>query len=344
MSQSPLFPTSLVGSYSQPDWLINKAKLKGQFPPRTRAQELWRVAPDFLAEAQRDAVRLAVEDQIKAGLDIITDGEACRESYSNHFATALEGIDIDNPGTALDRSGEPVSVPRITGKIRRKHPVSVEEVKYLRTLTDRKIKFTVPGPFTMSQQAQNDFYASPADAAMDYAAAVKEEIADLFAAGADIIQLDEPYMQARPEAAEEYGVAALNAALEGAAGETCVHICFGYAMLIHERPEGYSFLPQLADACCHQISIETAQSALDCSVLASLPDQTILLGVIDLSTEEVETPEVIIERVHRALPYIDKERLVLAPDCGMKYLPRDVSMAKLEAMAEAAKRLRVQYS
>ena len=284
MSQSPLFPTSLVGSYSQPDWLINKAKLKGQFPPRTRAQELWRVAPDFLAEAQRDAVRLAVEDQIKAGLDIITDGEACRESYSNHFATALEGIDIDNPGTALDRSGEPVSVPRITGKIRRKHPVSVEEVKYLRTLTDRKIKFTVPGPFTMSQQAQNDFYASPADAAMDYAAAVKEEIADLFAAGADVIQLDEPYMQARPEAAEEYGVAALNAALEGAAGETCVHICFGYAMLIHERPEGYSFLPQLADACCNQISIETAQSALDCSVLASLPDQTILLGVIDLST------------------------------------------------------------
>lgn len=344
MSQSPLFPTSLVGSYSQPDWLINKAKLKGQFPPRTRAQELWRVAPDFLAEAQRDAVRLAVEDQIKAGLDIITDGEACRESYSNHFATALEGIDIDNPGTALDRSGEPVSVPRITGKIRRKHPVSVEEVKYLRTLTDRKIKFTVPGPFTMSQQAQNDFYASPADAAMDYAAAVKEEIADLFAAGADIIQLDEPYMQARPEAAEEYGVAALNAALEGAAGETCVHICFGYAMLIHERPEGYSFLPRLADACCHQISIETAQSALDCSVLASLPDQTILLGVIDLSTEEVETPEIIIERVNRALPYIDKERLVLAPDCGMKYLPRDVSMAKLEAMAEAAKRLRVQYS
>ncbi len=339
----PLFPTSLVGSYSQPDWLIDKAKLKGQFPPRTRAQELWRVASEFLAEAQQDAVRLAVEDQVNAGLDIITDGEACRESYSNHFATALNGIDIDNPGQALDRSGEPVPVPRITGAISRRHPVSVEEVKYLRTLTDRPIKFTVPGPFTMSQQAQNDWYDSPAAAAMDYAAAVREEIADLFAAGADVIQLDEPYMQARPEAAEEYGVAALNAALEGAAGPTCVHICFGYAMLIHERPQGYSFLPQLANACCQQISIETAQSSLDCSVLTSLPAQTILLGVIDLSTTEVETPKTIVARVERALPYIDKERVVLAPDCGMKYLPRDVSLAKLESMVEAARRLRVQY-
>ncbi len=243
MSDLPLFPTSLVGSYSQPDWLIDKAKLKGRFPPRTRAQELWRVAPEFLAEAQQDAVRLAVEDQLIAGLDIITDGEACRESYSNHFATALDGVDIDNPGEALDRSGEPVPVPRITGKIARKHPVSIKEVSYLRGLTDRKIKFTVPGPFTMSQQAQNDFYASPAEAAMDYAAAVREEVADLFAAGADIIQLDEPYMQARPQAAEDYGVAALNAALEGIVGDTCVHICFGYAMLIHERPQGYSFLP-----------------------------------------------------------------------------------------------------
>lgn len=344
MSTLPLFPTSLVGSYSQPDWLIDKAKLKGRFPPRTRAQELWRVAPEFLAEAQQDAVRLAVEDQLAAGLDIITDGEACRESYSNHFATALEGVDIDNPGQALDRSGEPVPVPRITGKIRRKYPVSVEEVKYLRSLTDRKIKFTVPGPFTMSQQAQNDFYSSPAEAALDYAHAVREEIADLFAAGADIIQLDEPYMQARPQAAEAYGIAALNAALEGISGDTCVHICFGYAMLIHERPQGYSFLPQLANACCGQISIETAQSSLDCSVLSQLPEQTILLGVIDLSTTEIETPEHIVERVERALPYIDKERLVLAPDCGMKYLPRDVSLAKLESMVEGANRLRAKYS
>jgi 5-methyltetrahydropteroyltriglutamate--homocysteine methyltransferase len=344
MPSLPLFPTSLVGSYSQPDWLIDKEKLKGRFPPRTRAQELWRVSPEYLAEAQQDAVRLAVEDQLKAGLDIITDGEACRESYSNHFATALEGIDIDNPGEALDRSGEPVPVPRITGPIKRKHPVSVDEVRYLRSLTDRKIKFTVPGPFTMSQQAQNDFYASPADAAMDYAAAVREEVLDLFAAGADVVQLDEPYMQARPEAAEAYGVDALNAALEGVSGDTCVHICFGYAMLIHERPEGYSFLPQLANACCKQISIETAQSSLDCNVLTSLPDQTILLGVIDLSTTEVETPELIVARVERALPYIDKGRVVLAPDCGMKYLPREVSLAKLEAMVSAAGILRKRYS
>ena len=343
MSSLPLFPTSLVGSYSQPDWLIDKDKLKGRFPPRTRAQELWRVSSEYLAEAQQDAVRLAVEDQLKAGLDIITDGEACRESYSNHFATALEGIDIDSPGEALDRSGEPVPVPRITGPIKRKHPVSVDEVRYLRSLTDRKIKFTVPGPFTMSQQAQNDFYASPAEAAMDYAAAVREEVLDLFAAGADVVQLDEPYMQARPEAAEAYGVDALNAALEGVKGDTCVHICFGYAMLIHERPEGYSFLPQLANACCKQISIETAQSSLDCNVLTSLPEQTILLGVIDLSTSEVETPELIVERVERALPYIDKERLVLAPDCGMKYLPREVSLAKLEAMVSAARILRKRY-
>ncbi len=340
MSDMPLFPTSLVGSYPQPDWLIDKAKLKGRFPPRTRARELWRVAPEHLLEAQQDAVRLAVEDQVNAGLDIVTDGEACRESYSNHFATALNGVDIDNPGEALDRSGEPVHVPRITGKISRRHPVSVDEVKYLRSLTDRAIKFTVPGPFTMSQQAQNDFYATPAEAAMDYAAAVREEIVDLFAAGADVVQLDEPYMQARPEAAEAYGIEALNAALDGVNGTTCVHICFGYAALIHERPEGYSFLPQLADACCQQISIETAQSQLDCGVLQSLPAQTVLLGVIDLSTTDVETPEMIVDRVNRALPYIDKERVVLAPDCGMKYLPRDVSLGKLDAMVEAARRLR----
>lgn len=339
----PLFPTSLVGSYSQPDWLIDKAKLKGQFPPRTRAQELWRVAPEFLAEAQADAVRLAVADQIEAGLDIITDGEACRESYSNHFATALDGIDTVNHGQALDRSGEPVFVPRIVGPIARKHAVSVEEVKRLRALTDKPIKFTVPGPFTMSQQAQDDYYGDRAKAAMAYADAVRQEVMDLFAAGADVIQLDEPYMQARPEAANEYGIQALNRALEGVQGETCVHICFGYAALIHARPEGYSFLPQLHSACCSQISIETAQSDLDCSVLRELPNQTILLGVIDLSTEQVETPELVVERVERALPYIDKERIVLAPDCGMKYLSREASFGKMRAMAAAAKILRQRY-
>ena len=343
MASLPLFPTPLVGSYPQPDWLIDKQKLKGRFPPRTRAAELWRIPPENLNEALLDATRLAVSDQVAAGLDIITDGEACRESYSNHFATALDGVDIDNPGEALDRSGEPVPVPRITGPIKRRHAISVDEVKALKQLTDRPIKFTVPGPFTMAQQAQNDFYPDLREAALAYAEAVREEVEDLFAAGADIIQLDEPYMQARPEAAEAYGIEALNAALRGTAGTTCVHICFGYAALIHERPEGYSFLPQLHQACCHQISIETAQSDLDCSVLSSLPEQTILLGVIDLSSPEVESVETIVERVQRALPYIDKERVVLAPDCGMKYLPRDASLHKLSNMVEAAKILRSQH-
>jgi 5-methyltetrahydropteroyltriglutamate--homocysteine methyltransferase len=343
MAPLPLFPTSLVGSYPQPDWLIDKQKLKGRFPPRTRAAELWRVPSEHLEEALLDAIRLAVDDQITAGLDIITDGEACRESYSNHFATALDGIDIDNPGEALDRSGEPVPVPRITGPIKRRHPISVEEVKRLKTLTDRPIKFTVPGPFTMAQQAQNDYYPSLRDAALAYAEAVREEVEDLFSAGADIVQLDEPYMQARPEAAEDYGIDALNKALQDVSGTTCVHICFGYAALIHARPEGYSFLPQLHQACCQQISIETAQSGLDCSVLSSLPDQTILLGVIDLSSSEVESVDTIVNRVERALPYIDKERLVLAPDCGMKYLPREASLKKLSNMVEAAKLLRSRH-
>jgi len=343
MATLPLFPTSLVGSYPQPDWLIDKQKLKGRFPPRTRATERWHVAPEHLSEAFQDAIRLAVRDQIEAGLDIITDGEACRESYSNHFATALEGVDIDNPGEALDRSGEPVPVPRITGPIKRRHPISVEEVTALKKLTDRPIKFTVPGPFTMAQQAQNDFYPTTREAALAYAEAVREEVQDLFAAGADIIQLDEPYMQARPQAAEEYGIEALNRALQGTSGTTCVHICFGYAALIHERPEGYSFLPQLHQACCHQISIETAQSDLDCSVLSALSEQTILLGVIDLSTPEVESVDTIVGRVKRALAYIDKERVVLAPDCGMKYLPRDASYSKISNMVAAARILREEF-
>ena len=344
MSTLPLFPTSLVGSYPQPDWLIDKAKLKGRFPPRTRAAELWRVDDPHLEEAFADAVRLAVSDQLAAGLDIITDGEACRESYSNHFATALDGVDIDNPGEALDRSGEPVPVPRITGPIKRRAAISTDEVRALKALTNKPVKFTVPGPFTMAQQAQNDFYPSVEEAAMAYAVAVNEEVADLFAAGADIVQLDEPYMQARPEAAEAYGIKALNQALDGIAGPTCVHICFGYAALIHERPEGYSFLPQLHQGCCEQISIETAQSDLDCRVLSALPEQTILLGVIDLSTPEVETVETIVGRVKKALPFIDKERVVLAPDCGMKYLPRDASFQKLSNMVEAAKLLRNEFA
>jgi 5-methyltetrahydropteroyltriglutamate--homocysteine methyltransferase len=334
------FPTTLVGSYPQPEWLIDRGRLAGRFPPRVRARELWRVAEPWLAAAQDDATRLAIRAQEAAGLDIITDGEIRRESYSNRFATALDGVDIDNPGTALDRSGHPNPVPRIVGPVRRRHPVEVEDVRFLRAHTRKPIKMTVPGPFTMAQQAQNDYYPSEEAAAMDYAVAVNEEIRDLFAAGADIVQVDEPYMQARPEKARQFGLRALNRALEGITGTTAVHICFGYAAIIHQRPSGYSFLPELAGCPVGQVSIETAQAKLDCSVLATLPGKTILLGCLDLNDPAVETPETIVARVDRALPHVPAERIVLAPDCGMKYLPREVAFGKLAAMVEAARRLR----
>jgi 5-methyltetrahydropteroyltriglutamate--homocysteine methyltransferase len=335
-----LFPTTLVGSYPQPEWLIDRKKLAGRFPPRVRAKELWRVPEEFLAQAQADATLLAIKAQEDAGLDIITDGEIRRESYSNRFATALEGVDLDNPGTALDRSGHPNPVPRVVGRIRRRHAVETEDVKFLRTHTKKKIKITVPGPYTMSQQAQNDFYASEEEMAMDYAAAVNEEIRDLFAAGADVVQIDEPYMQARPEKARIYGLKALNRALEGITGTTCVHICFGYAAIIHERPSGYSFLPELAGCGCNQISIETAQSNLDCSVLTSLPGKQILLGVIDLSDPNVESSETVAARIRRALPYVAAEDIVVATDCGMKYIPREVADGKMRAMVEGARIVR----
>jgi 5-methyltetrahydropteroyltriglutamate--homocysteine methyltransferase len=338
-----LFPTTLVGSMPQPDWLIDRAKLAGRFPPRVRAKELWRIPEPYLQEAWEDATRLAIRAQEDAGLDIVTDGEIRRESYSNRFATALDGVDIDNPGTALDRSGHPNPVPRIVGKIRRRHAVEVEDLLFLKANTTKQIKITVPGPFTMSCQAQNDYYPSAAEAAMDYAAAVNEEIRDLFAAGADIVQIDEPYMQARPEKAREYGLAALNRALDGITGTTAVHICFGYAAIIHERPSGYSFLPELRGCKCRQVSLVTAQSQLDCSVLAQLDDKQIMVGCIDLSDMAVETPEQVAARIRRALPYVAKERVILAPDCGMKYLPREVAQGKLRAMVAAAALLRDEY-
>ena len=339
-----LFPTTLVGSYPQPEWLIDRAKLAGRFPPRTRAKELWRIPEAYLEEAQRDATLIAIRAQEEAGLDILTDGEIRRESYSNRFATALSGIDIDNPGTGLDRSGHPNPVPRITGKIKRLRPVEVEDMKFLRANTTRMVKITVPGPFTMTQQAQNDFYKTEAEAAMDYAVAVNEEIRDLFAAGADIVQIDEPYMQARPEKAREYGLAALNRALEGITGTTAVHICFGYAAVIHARPEGYSFLPEFANCTCKQVSIETAQSNLDCSVLTKLAGKKVMVGCIDLLDMSIETPQIVVARINRALPFIAKEDVILAPDCGMKYLPRDVADGKMRAMVAAAKILRAEYA
>jgi 5-methyltetrahydropteroyltriglutamate--homocysteine methyltransferase len=341
-----LLPTSLVGSYPQPDWLIDRSRLAGRFPPRVRARELWRVDPSFLAEAQGDATLLAIRAQENAGLDIVTDGEIRRESYSNRFATALDGVDVDNPGTALDRSGHPNPVPRVTGAIRRRHPVGADDVAFLRAhaSASKSIKITVPGPFTMAQQAQDDYYGDREAMASGYAEAVNEEVRDLFAAGADIVQLDEPYLQARPGEAAKYGVKVINRALEGVTGlgATAVHLCFGYAAIIHERPAGYSFLPELAACDAAQISIETAQSGLDTSVLSALDGKTIILGVLDLSTPEVESVETIVARVRRALPYVPASRIVLAPDCGMKYLPRESAFGKLAAMSAAAVRLRAE--
>lgn len=338
-----LFPTTIVGSFPQPEWLIDRAKLAGRFPPRVRARELWRLQEPYLAQAQDDATLLAIKAQEEAGLDIVSDGEIRRESYSNRFATALEGVDLDNPGTALDRSGHPNPVPRITGRIQRRHAVEVDDLKFLKANTTRRTKITVPGPFTMLQQAQNDFYATEEEAAMDYADAVNAEIKDLFAAGADVVQIDEPYMQARPEKARQYGLAALNRALEGVQGTTCVHICFGYAAVIHTRPSGYSFLPELAGCSCKQVSIETAQSHLDTKVLRELKGKQILVGCLDLSDMNVEAPETVADRIRRALEHVAPEQVILAPDCGMKYLPRDVARGKLQSMVQAAQQLRREY-
>jgi 5-methyltetrahydropteroyltriglutamate--homocysteine methyltransferase len=342
MTVAPLFPTSLVGSYPQPEWLIDRARLAGRFPPRVRARELWRVAPDQLAQAQDDATVLAIRAQERAGLDIVTDGEIRRESYSNHFATRLRGLDLDHPGQALDRSGHPNPVPRVVGDISRPAPVEVDDLLFLRANTDRTVKVTVPGPFTMSQQAQNDHYPDGRSLALAYAEACNAEIRDLFAAGADIVQIDEPYLQARPEPARAYGVEALNRALDGVSGTTAVHLCFGYAAIIHDRPAGYSFLPELADCACDQVSIETAQSNLDTSVLKALPGKTIILGTIDLSDPAVEPAGTVADRVRRALDHVPADRVVIATDCGMKYLPRESADGKMRAMAEAAAILRAE--
>ena len=336
----PLLPTTLVGSLPQPEWLIDRQKLGSRLPPRVRLTELWRVAPELLEQAQDDATILAIRAQERAGLDILTDGEMRRESYSNRFATALEGVDIDNPGQTISRSGKLDIVPRVTGKIRRKHPVEVRDVEFLRKNTDRAIKITVPGPFTMAEQAQNDYYKTQEEMLADYAAAVNEEIKDLFAAGADFVQVDEPYMQARPEKARQYAIPALNRALDGVTGTTIVHLCFGYAALVHERPSGYSFLPELAESSAQQISIETAQSSLDCSILTKLPGKTILLGSLDLSTNDVESAETVAARIRRALPFVDPARIIVAPDCGMKYLTREAAFGKMKSMVEGARIVR----
>jgi len=324
-----------VGSYPQPDWLIDRAKL-GSKVPRVRAPEIWRIAPEHLEEAQDDATLLAIRDMERAGIDIITDGEMRRESYSNRFATALDGVDIVNPGTTINRSGARAVVPRITGPIRRRGPVEVRDVQFLRANTAKPIKITVPGPFTMTQQAQDDYYKDEEALAMAYAAAVNEELKDLKRAGADIVQLDEPWLQARAERAARYGVSAINRALDGIPGTTVVHLCFGYAAAVKDKPSGYSFLGQLAETRASQISIEAAQPRLDLGVLRELAPKSVMVGVIDLGTTAIETPELVAERIRAALKYIAPDKLVAAPDCGMKYLERDVAFGKLAALARGA--------
>jgi 5-methyltetrahydropteroyltriglutamate--homocysteine methyltransferase len=344
MSIRMLLPTCLVGSYPQPDWLIDRASLAKQMPPRVRARELWRVAPQELEAAQDDATLVAIHEQERAGLDIITDGEQRRESYSNRFATALAGVDSDNPGKTPNRTGGFAIVPRIVGKVRRLHPVEVRDLEFLRANTTRMIKMTVPGPFTMAQQCLDEFYRDEEALALDFAAAVNAEIKDLFAAGADVVQLDEPWLQARAEQARRYGLQALDRALDGVTGTTAVHLCFGYAQMVKAKPSGYSFLPELERSAAQQISIEAAQPKLDLAVLKGLPSKTIILGVIDLSDLAVETPATVAARIRAALPFVPPERIIVAPDCGLKYLPRDVAFGKIRAMVEGTANVRAELT
>jgi 5-methyltetrahydropteroyltriglutamate--homocysteine methyltransferase len=329
--------TTVVGSYPQPDWLIDRERLGDRLPPRIRARELWRVPEPLLEEAQDDATRLAVQDMERAGVEVITDGEMRRESYSNRFATALDGVDLDEPGVALDRTGHENPVPRVVGPIRRARPVEVRDVEFLRSLTDRRIKITVPGPFTMTQQAQNDHYDDDRSLALAYADAVNEELRDLKAAGADIVQIDEPYLQARPEPARDYAVEAIDRALDGIEGDTVLHTCFGYAHIVHDRPDGYPFLRELNECVATHLSLEAAQPKLDPDVLRELPDKSIVLGVLDLGSPEAETADAVAERIRKALDVVGPERLVVGPDCGMKYLSRDLAFRKLEAMVAGAR-------
>jgi 5-methyltetrahydropteroyltriglutamate--homocysteine methyltransferase len=328
--------TTVVGSYPQPEWLIDRERLGARLPPRVRARELWRVPEPFLEEAQDDATRVAVRDMERAGVEIVTDGEMRRESYSNRFATALDGVDLDQPGVALDRTGHENPVPRVVGPVRRARPVEIRDVEFLRSITDRRIKITVPGPFTMTQQAQNDHYAHDRDLALAYAEAVNEELRDLKAAGADVVQIDEPYLQARPEPARAYAVEAINRALDEIEGDTVLHTCFGYAHIVHDRLPGYPFLRELDDVAATHVSLEAAQPDLDPALLRELPGKSIVLGVLDLGAVEVETPQQVAHRIRRALEVVPAERLVVAPDCGMKYLPRTRAYAKLQAMVQGA--------
>jgi 5-methyltetrahydropteroyltriglutamate--homocysteine methyltransferase len=335
-----VIPTTVIGSYPQPDWLIDRERLRGSLPPRVRATELWRVDEPYLAQAQDDATALAIADQERAGVDIVTDGEIRRESYSNRFATALEGLDLDNPAMVPGRAGGTNAVPRVVGRIRRTRPVEVDDLRFLRAHTDRTIKITLPGPFTMSQQAYNESYDDEAELALDFAAAVNDEIRDLFSAGADIVQIDEPWLQSRAEKARAFALPAIDRALDGVGGTTALHTCFGYAHVVHDRPDGYPFLAELAGCAADILAIEAAQPRLDPAVLEPLAGKTVIVGVLDLSDPDAETPEQVADRIEAALTVIPAERLQVGPDCGMKYLSRDLAFAKLRALAQGAELVR----
>ena len=336
MKTLPLLPTTVVGSYPQPDWLVDRAVLTGRMPPRVRAKEIWRVPEPLLEGAQDDATLLAIRDMERAGIDIVTDGEARRESYSNRFALALDGVDLDNPGEVIGRTGKRTSVPRVTGPIKRRGPVEVRDAAFLAANTDRVTKITLPGPFTLSRQAKDEYYGDPEAMALAYAEAVNEEAKDLKRSGVDIIQFDEPWMEQFPDEARAYGLKALNRALDGIDGTTIVHVCFGYAHVVPDKPHAYSILPYLAECRADQISIEAAQPNLDLTVLRELTQKSILLGVLDLGSAEVETAEIVAARIRRGLEHVPADRIVPAPDCGMKYLPRDRAFGKLRALADGA--------
>ena len=340
----PLIPTTLVGSYPQPDWLVHKDILLGSGPPRIRMRNVWRPAEKLLEEAQDDATLVALHDQERAGIDIVSDGEVRRESYFNRFANALEGIDVDNPATVPGRTGKPTLVPRVVGPIRRKEPVQVRDVAYLRAHTEKPIKITIPGAFTMAKMAADEHYGDQEALIMAYANAVNEEIHEMKEAGADVIQIDEPHMQAHPIESNRFGVAAIDKALEGISGTTVVHLCFGYAYVVSDKPSGYSFLPELDKCAASAISIEAAEPSLDPSILEKLPNKKVLFGVVDLGDQNVETSEIIANRLRGALRHIDSDRLIAAPDCGMKYLPRNVAFAKLQAMVKGAEIVRREIS
>ena len=332
----PFLPTTVVGSYPQPDWLIDRAALTAQAPPRVRLETLWRVPKPYLQEAQDDATALAIRAMEQAGIDIVSDGEMRRESYSNRFATALDGVDLDNPGQIPSRTGRLQLVPRVVGPIRRRHAVEQRDVEFLRRNTDRRIKITLPGPFTLSQQALDEHYRDEEALAMAYADAVNAEAKDLKAAGADVIQLDEPYMQGMPEKARRFAVKAINRALLGVPGPTAVHLCFGYAYIVKGKPAGYSFLAELAEVSADQISIEAAQPRLDLGILRDLAPKVVMVGVLDLADPMVENAETVADRIRTALKFAAPERIIPAPDCGMKYLPRDIAFGKLKALTEGA--------